>query len=378
MRILLVGEFSRLHNSLKEGLVALGHEVVIVASGDDFKNYPVDLPIAAKTIRSSSFLRFLNKITIKIFSTHIEGYEKAIRFYRLLPRLRNFDVVQLINSDALECPAKIQLWLYKKLFAQNAHKFLLICGDETPITNVLLRNNLKYSVFTPYFENPEYKKYYRYSLQFIKSAHRKLFEFIKSDCKRIFVSDLDYKIPMEQTGIPNIFIPNPINTDMIQSIGNKITDKINIFHGINKYSFVKKGNHFFTEALAAIREKYPEKVNIVTINSIPYEKYIKYTDEAHIVLDQVYSFDQGYNALEAMAKGKVVFTGVETEFYDYFNLTEKVAINALPDVDYLVRELSYLIENPDEITAIGKRARDFIEKEHDYIRIAEKYITAWK
>ena len=30
MKVLLVGEYSRLHNSLKEGLQKLGHEVFIV------------------------------------------------------------------------------------------------------------------------------------------------------------------------------------------------------------------------------------------------------------------------------------------------------------------------------------------------------------
>jgi DNA-binding response OmpR family regulator len=39
MKILLVGEYSRLHNSLKEGLNELGHQVTIIATGDHFKNY---------------------------------------------------------------------------------------------------------------------------------------------------------------------------------------------------------------------------------------------------------------------------------------------------------------------------------------------------
>jgi glycosyltransferase involved in cell wall biosynthesis len=100
-------------------------------------------------------------------------------------------------------------------------------------------------------------------------------------------------------------------------------------------------------------------------------------DQAHILLDQVYAYDQGYNALEAMAKGKVVFTGAEIEFTAHYDLTEKVAINAKPDIDYLVAQLSFLIENPDEITAIGKRARAFIEKEHDYIKISKQYLKNW-
>ena len=42
MRILLFGEFSGLFNCLKEGLVALGHEVYLVSDGNGFKNYPSD------------------------------------------------------------------------------------------------------------------------------------------------------------------------------------------------------------------------------------------------------------------------------------------------------------------------------------------------
>ena len=48
MKILLLGEYSRLHNSLKEGLVALGHEVTIVGCGDKFKKLPVDYSIYAQ------------------------------------------------------------------------------------------------------------------------------------------------------------------------------------------------------------------------------------------------------------------------------------------------------------------------------------------
>ena len=38
MRILLLGEYSRLHNSLKEGLTALGHEVILLGNEKHIKN----------------------------------------------------------------------------------------------------------------------------------------------------------------------------------------------------------------------------------------------------------------------------------------------------------------------------------------------------
>ena len=48
MKILLVGEYSRLHNSLKEGLENLGHQVTLIATGDYFKDYPADIKLIRK------------------------------------------------------------------------------------------------------------------------------------------------------------------------------------------------------------------------------------------------------------------------------------------------------------------------------------------
>ncbi len=109
---------------------------------------------------------------------------------------------------------------------------------------------------------------------------------------------------------------------------------------------------------------------------MPYQNYIKHYNRAHILLDQVLSYDQGYNALEAMAQGKVVFTGAEKEFLNHFNLQEdEVAINALEDLDYMLDKLSFLLENPSKMVEISQNARNFIEKEHNYIKIAQKYVA---
>jgi len=35
------------------------------------------------------------------------------------------------------------------------------------------------------------------------------------------------------------------------------------------------------------------------------------------------------------------------------------------------------VENPEELKAISKRARAFVEQEHNYSKIAEKYLEVW-
>jgi len=75
----------------------------------------------------------------------------------------------------------------------------------------------------------------------------------------------------------------------------------------------------------------------------------------------------------------VVFTGAEKEWLNYYNLEEDtVAINALPDANRIAKKLEWLILNPKKIIEISKNARTFIEREHNYITIAQKYLDIWK
>ncbi|WP_163409657.1 glycosyltransferase [Flavobacterium ajazii] len=378
MKILLVGEYSRLHNSLKEALITLGHDVVIIATGDNFKKYDVDYSLYPSFFCDFWFIRKIKNLIYLIAKTDLESLEKGIRFYFFLSKLKDYDVVQLINSNAIETYPVFSRFLLKKLFRQNKKTFLLVCGEETPIVEYLLKNEMRYSILSPLFTNQKLKEKYGYTLKYIQKNYQKTFDFIKTKTTAIITSDLDYKIPMEEMGYNIQFIPNPINIDKIVSTPLTISNKIIIFLGINESSSIKKGVLFFEKALEIIQEKYPDKIEVITTKSIPYNQYIKLYNKAHILLDQVYGYDQGYNALEAMSKGKVVFTGAETEFMEHYNLNERVCINALPDVNSIVKELSFLIENPDEIIAIGKRARIFIEQEHNYIKIAERYLNTWK
>ena len=379
MKIILLGEYSRLHNSLKEGLVALGHEVTIVGCGDKFKQFPVDFTIYSKICNENKIANFLYKGIRKVTGLDFEKIEKAIRFYLLLPKLKGYHHLQLINSDALETYPILSRFLYKKLFKKVKSRSLLICGDETPIVDYLYKKEFKYSVLTAYFEDNSLEKEFQFPLKYKKNNYRKTFDWLVKNCQNLITSDLDYEIPMQKMGFRTTFIPNPINTDKIAFQNVEIEDKIVIFLGINRLSYIKKGIFYFEKALEIIREKYADKIKIIITENLPYNEYISKYNKAHILLDQVFAYDQGYNALEAMAKGKIVFTGAETEFLNQYHLQEdEVCINAVPDENEIGAKLSFLIEHPEKISKISKNARNFIEKEHDYRVIAKKYLGCWE
>ncbi|MEZ4802155.1 MAG: glycosyltransferase [Gelidibacter sp.] len=377
MKILLVGEFSRLHNSLKEGLVDLGHEVLLVGSGDQFKKYPVDLNIGIQFFNASIPL-WVRKVILKLTNKDIADLEIAYRFRKILSKLKGYDVVQLINEDALGIHPKLQIGLLTKLKNQNKDLFLLCCGDDYLTINYFLGNSDKYSILTPYLQDKTLKKQFKYSLKYITKPYKKLHDAINKLNRGVIASDMDYHLPMRGHSNYLGMIPNPINVEKLSHLDLKIEDKIIIFHGVNTHNYIKKGNGIFDEALDIIQEKFNDKVDIIRTESLPYADYIKTYDACHILLDQVYAYDQGYNALEAMAKGKVVFTGAEQEWLEYYKLKEDtVAINALPNAEKIADKLEWLILNPKKILEISRNARAFIEREHHYVRIAERYLKVW-
>ena len=377
MKILLLGEYSRLHNSLKEGLISLGHEVTLLSDGDGFKNYPNDISVRASFF-SAFPLRYLKIAIYKIVKVDLDLLERGFRCYLQLNKLKNFDVVQLINEKPIKTSLRLERYLLKKIFSQNRKAFLLSCGVDAISVKYMLDRNLRYSLMDPFFKNPELIKEYEYVLEYTKKAHKKTHDLVFNNIKGVIASDFDYVLPLKNHKHYLGLIPNPINIENIPFRQTPIEDRITIFLGVNRGTYHSKGIPFFEKALASIQYKYRDRVKVISVENIPYKEYIALYNNAHIVLDQVYAYDQGYNALEAMAQGKVVFTGAEKEFLDHYQLKEdEVCINALPDVDSLVEKLSWLIENPNMIIKIGKNARIFIEDKHHYIKVAEQYLQKY-
>ncbi|WP_343707867.1 glycosyltransferase [Flavobacterium sp.] len=375
MKVLLVGEYSHLHNSLKDGLKALGHEVFIIGHKDGFKNFPVDFPIQKKW--DSGLLKKVKVAVYKISGFEISSYLTFRQFLKFEKQCSGFDVVQLINENSFYCTYHFEKKIISYLLKNNQKLFLLSTGYDYLNVKYCFENPNFKSVIPLYLNHNIDKKSFGNVLKFREKTFFKLHQFIYKNIKGIIATDLDYDLPLQGNEKYLGMIPNPINIEKLHFEPLNIADKIVIFHGINNENYLKKGNDYFEKALEIIEKKYASKVEIIRVRSIPYAEYINLYNSCHILLDQIYAYDQGYNALEAMAKGKVVFTGAEKEFTARYNLQEKVCINAIPDVNYLINELSFLIENPEEIIAIGKRARAFIEKEHHFVKIAEKYINQW-
>ena len=378
MKILLIGEYSNLHNSLKQGLQKNGFEVTLLSTGDGFKNFDSDILIKS-SLFENKFLKLIAKLIDRLIGVSLNEIEIFVKTIFKINKLKGFDIVQLINERAFGTSPRLEKIVLKYIFKNNKKVFLLACGVDTVSIKYASEKKFRYSILSPYFKNKNLKREFKQTTKYLNSNYLMLGEYVRDNVKGIISSDLDYHIPYKNFNKYLCMIPNPINIDKLKKSEINEKNKIFILHAINSKNKIKKGNEFFEKSLILIEEKYKNIIKIVKTIDRPYSEHIINVNECDILLDQVYAYDQGYNALEAMALGKVVFTGAEKEWVEFYNIKDdSVAINALPDISKIVEKLSWLIENPLQLKSISKNARKFIEEHHDYKNIANKYLKTWK
>jgi len=376
MKVLLFGEYNRAQWNIKKGLEELGHEAIVVSLRDGFKKVDVDIEI--KDYYTPYLLKKFRNLLIRFFGFDISAWSIKRQIKSQKHKLSNFDVVQLVNEALFDFKRHHQKEIFNWLKDWNKNIFLLSCGLDYPSVQYAYDKKFRYSILTPYFENKGTKKDFSAALSYITKDHIDLHHHIFKHIKGVIANDLDYHLPLIGYKKYLGMIPHAINTEPLKYQKPNIDNKIIIFHGINTFNYYKKGNDIFDEALDIVREKYSDKVEIIITRNLPYSEYIKRFDKAHILLDQVYAYDQGFNALEAMAKGKVVFTGAEKEWEEYYNVKEDtIAVNAQPNSNQIANKLGWLVENPNEIINISEKARAFVIENHDHLKCTKQYLELW-
>lgn len=377
MKVLLFGEFNRAHWNIKKGLEKLGHKAIVAATCDGFKKVEVDIEF--KDYYSSFLLKKLRYALMKLFKIDLHAISVKRQIKKHQNELSGYDVIQFINEAPFDFYRKDQLVIFKWLSQWNNKVFLLSAGLDYPSVKYAFDKKFRYSVLTAYFEGKGTQWDFSPALSYLSKEHKVLHDYIFKTINGVIANDLDYHLPLLGWEKYLGMIPHAINIDELAYNIPKIEDKIIIFHGINDRNYYKKGNDFFESALDIVLESHSDKIEVITVRSLPYKDYLTAYNSAHILLDQVYAYDQGFNALEAMARGIVVFTGAEKEWLDYYNLKEdSIAINALPNAIAIAKKLIWLIDNPDEIVRISKKARAFVEKEHNYQTLASRYLEVWE
>lgn len=359
MKILLIGEYSNVHNTLAEGFRALGHEVTVISNGDFWKDYPRDINLSRKTGK-------------------LGGVAYMLRLFTILPRLRGYDVVQLINPMFLELKAERILPVYKYLRRHNKKLFLGAFGmDYYWVSTCCEEKTLRYSDFNMGNELRTNRDALTERADWMGTAKEQLNRLIADDCDGIIAGLYEYwvcygpKFPQKTQ-----FIPFPIKVSETVSPQEPLPHSpLHLFIGINKTRSEYKGTDIMLQAAQAVVSKYPDRVDLRVAENIPFAEYTRMMQGSDALLDQLYSYTPSMNPLEAMKHGIICIGGGEPENYEILGENElRPIINVEPNYDSVYHELEQLVLHPERIPLLKKQSIAYVRRHHDHISVARKYL----
>ena len=368
MNILLFCDASNLHRCLAEGLRRKGHNVVVASDGNRWMNTERDVDLA------------------RPFDNKIGGALLWMRMRELLRvRLRDFDVVSIANSTfPLFVPARSALML-KSLVANNRNLFVNALGTDPLYVKACMERDspLRYSEWrtaeglTPYALGPDGHAD-RWLAPELVDLYRELYALSKGTTTALYEYD---KVCRSFLGDENVaYAGIPIDTASIRPVElPERPRRVKLFLGLHSRRMKEKGTDRILAAAKRVVERYPDRSSLDIVENLPYADYLRRQREAHVVLDQLYSFTPATNALLAMAAGLNTLSGAEPEYYDFIGERElRPIINAVPDDEALYRTLEEVVLHPEFIRQRGLQGREFVEKHNSLEVVTDRYLQFWQ
>jgi len=362
MKILLIGEYSNVHATLAEGLRVLGHEVTVISNGDFWKNYPRDIDVSRPEGR-------------------LGGLRLLFRLYRLLPKMKGYDVVQLINPMFFEVKAERLFYFYDYLRKHNKKVFLGAFGmDWYWVYYCSVKKPLKYSDFNFGDKVRTDEEALKDQKDWIGTTKERLNKYIAETCDGIITGLYEYwacyhpTLPKKTT-----FIPFPIRCPKDVRLSGEVPSKVRIFIGINRSRSVYKGTDIMLRAAQDVLAKYPDKMELIKAESVPFAQYQQMMNGSDAILDQLYAYTPSMNPLLAMSKGIICIGGGEPENYEIINETElRPIINVEPNYESVYKEVEQLVLHPERIPELKRQSVEYVRKHHDYLKVANQYLSFWE
>jgi glycosyltransferase involved in cell wall biosynthesis len=164
----------------------------------------------------------------------------------------------------------------------------------------------------------------------------------------------------------------PIDTRPIEPVPPAVEGTVRIVHSANHRG--AKGTDFLVAAVDRLRAEGHD-VELDLIERVSNEEALARVAAADVYVDQLV-FGYAMAALEAMAFGKVVVSGIEDTpdyqlFRRYSYLDECPIVPASPET--IADVLRDLIARRADWPAIGRESREYVERRHSYAAAAELY-----
>ncbi len=363
MKILLIGDCSGLHSTLAQGLRTLGHQVCVASDGGGWKNYPRDISLTREGESKWGGLFCMMKVAMN------------------LPRMRGFDVVQIIHCPFLRIRSERTLPFFRYLRKHNKKVFMGAFGTDHFYVKACLETDVyRYSDF----KVGERLLDFPYNAEDVEECMHggtvQANQEIAENCDGIIACLWEYYVAY-QPHFPEktTFIPLPLQMDTIEdSYIRTPQDRVNFFVGVQSDRAQVKGIDVMLPVLKQLQRDYPHLVNVTVVSDLPYNEYQQRMNESDVLVDQLYSYTPAMNALLGMAKGMVVISGGEPENYEILNEAElRPIVNVLPSTEDIYRQMKSLILYKERIPKLSAQSIEYVKRHHHYAKVAQQYLDFW-
>lgn len=363
MKILFIGDYSNLHATLAKELRVKGHEVTLISDRGGYMDTHSDIFLDRKSGLKGSI-----------------GY--LFQLFNLLPDLKGYDVVQLVNSNFLKLrPGKIK-YFFDRIRQQNGSMFLSLAGNDYYFVKAC--HDAKIFRFSEFKigDNPT---------EFLETVPQRMYGWISEANKR-WSEYLYEKINGAMSVLPEydmaarpvlgdrlVFTNLPIDLSSLPYSPLKYDGVLKLFIGMRGGMEIQKGTKYLLTISKELEREMPGKIEVECVRNLPLKDYLEKMKQSHIVLDQFYSYSPGMNALQAMALGKVAGTGAQKEYYEYLDNPEERPIFSLSPLERDTKErLGELAVDPSPLYEMSRQGRKLVEEHNEVSKVTDKFIRHWE
>lgn len=364
MKILLIGEASFLHNTLKKGLLERGHRVLTMSDGNGWHDAPRDINLR-RNLRWGKF----------------GGLWVVWQLLRHLPQLCGNDVVQIHNYQFVPLMYRWNTLLLRFLKLTNRRVVKGCFGDDPQIFRRQAQGVPAYS-----------DTYWSGQLQNVDKHRDRIAEVVEHGAeaswrKTTAMADalvaclyeywLDYNEPPYAAKLH--YIPLPMECEeMVRwcDLTTSPSHHLTILIGLQPKRDFMKGAMKIATFVEEVARRHPGQVQIKYVEGVPYDEYQRLLAEADVLVDQLYSYTPSMNSLAAMAHGTVVIGGGEEEYYEFIGeKTLRPIINVRPDVpdEENIATIERALFTDGTLERMRHESIAFVRKYHDYRHVAEQY-----